>query len=326
MDLKSDVDLSGKLIIKVQFLDDIRRIAIHNEAITYDELVLMMQRVFKGKLKASDDITLKYRDEDGDLVTIFDNSDLSFAIQCSRILKLQVFLNSEPKYIYGMTQTELVKLVKQIKIIRDQLNNYYRNIELKSCYGVTQTDILEFVKQIMVVRDDLDKALNIFDPLTTVKEVSTEESTNDPTTEIHSASKNLSKVNSSEFDPLQEKYKKNGTEEPKEIQKSSSSQIPSNEGTNSRPQSSGPQGPPTSTSAAPSVNQQMSDYYARMQYSGMSGYPQQYNFPVTGYVVCIHIFIPSFIVKHGMFVLQPIRTPSNRRFPSSKFQRVYHAS
>lgn len=64
MDSKSDIlDLSGKLIIKVQLGDDIRRIPIHNEAITYDELVLMMQRVFKGKLLANDDITIKYKDE-----------------------------------------------------------------------------------------------------------------------------------------------------------------------------------------------------------------------------------------------------------------------
>lgn len=64
MDSKSELfDLSGKIIIKVQLGDDIRRIPIHNEAITYDELLLMMQRVFKGKLFASDDITIKYKDE-----------------------------------------------------------------------------------------------------------------------------------------------------------------------------------------------------------------------------------------------------------------------
>lgn len=63
MDTKSEMDLSGKLIIKVQLDNDIRRIPIHNEAITYDELVLMMQRVFRGKLTAYDDITIKYKDE-----------------------------------------------------------------------------------------------------------------------------------------------------------------------------------------------------------------------------------------------------------------------
>nr|CAD7410422.1 unnamed protein product [Timema poppensis] len=58
------LDLSGKLIIKVQLGDDVRRIPIHNEAITYDELVLMMQRVFRGRLSSSDEITIKYKDEE----------------------------------------------------------------------------------------------------------------------------------------------------------------------------------------------------------------------------------------------------------------------
>lgn len=52
----------------------------------------------------------------------------------------------------------------------------------------------------------------------------------------------------------------------------------------------------------------MSDYFARgslgMQYPGLSGYPQQYNFPSTGYVVCIHVFIPIVVkcMGHGMGV------------------------
>lgn len=57
------MDLSGKLIIKAQLGDDIRRIPIHNEELTYDELLLMMQRVFRGRLNSTDDVTIKYKDE-----------------------------------------------------------------------------------------------------------------------------------------------------------------------------------------------------------------------------------------------------------------------
>ena len=57
------MDLSGKLIIKVQLGDDIRRIPIHNEDITYDELVLMMQRVFRSQISSNDEVTIKYKDE-----------------------------------------------------------------------------------------------------------------------------------------------------------------------------------------------------------------------------------------------------------------------
>lgn len=71
------MDLSGKLIIKVQLGDDIRRIPIHNEDITYDELVLMMQRVFRGKLNNDDDILIKYKDEGIHYVTIDNLIDIT---------------------------------------------------------------------------------------------------------------------------------------------------------------------------------------------------------------------------------------------------------
>lgn len=57
------VDLTGKLIIKAQLDNDIRRIPIHNEDITYDELLIMMQRIFQGRLSPRDEVTLKYKDE-----------------------------------------------------------------------------------------------------------------------------------------------------------------------------------------------------------------------------------------------------------------------
>lgn len=48
---------------QVQLRDDIRRVPIHNEDITYDELLLMLQRMFRGQLKPDDDITVKYKDD-----------------------------------------------------------------------------------------------------------------------------------------------------------------------------------------------------------------------------------------------------------------------
>ncbi len=46
------MDLTGKLMIKVTLGDDVRRINIHNEEITHDELILMMQRVFRDQLSS----------------------------------------------------------------------------------------------------------------------------------------------------------------------------------------------------------------------------------------------------------------------------------
>lgn len=120
------LDLSGKLIIKAQLGDDIRRIPIHNEDITYDELILMMQRVFRGKLSSNDEVTVKYKDEDGDLITIFDSSDLSFAIQCSRILKLTIFVNQQP---VPLEPDEIKHLRKELQEIRNVVNRLLDRFE-----------------------------------------------------------------------------------------------------------------------------------------------------------------------------------------------------
>lgn len=116
----SGLDLSGKLIIKAQLGNDIRRIPIHNEDMTYDELILMMQRVFRGSLSPDDDITLKYKDEDGDLVTIFDSSDLAFAIQCSRILKLAILLNGQ-QTTGKESQLSSSAVRQELRAIRDRV-------------------------------------------------------------------------------------------------------------------------------------------------------------------------------------------------------------
>jgi len=110
------LDMAGKLIIKVSLGKDIRRIPIHNDDLTYDELVLMMQRVFKGVLDPEEELLLKYKDEDGDLVTIMDNSDLSFAIQYCRVLRLTI--------ICGVGTEKMVAgndVVKELREIRNRV-------------------------------------------------------------------------------------------------------------------------------------------------------------------------------------------------------------
>ena len=47
--------------LQAQLGEDIRRVPIHNEDMTYDELVLMMQRVFRGTIMTEDELTIKYK-------------------------------------------------------------------------------------------------------------------------------------------------------------------------------------------------------------------------------------------------------------------------
>ncbi|XP_043986593.1 protein TFG isoform X2 [Gambusia affinis] len=134
--MNGQLDLSGKLIIKAQLGDDIRRIPIHNEDITYDELVLMMQRVFRGKLQSNDEVTIKYKDEDDDLITIFDSSDLSFAIQCSRILKLTLFVNGQPR---PLESSQVKYLRRELIELRNKVNNLLDSLEPPSESGMPST-------------------------------------------------------------------------------------------------------------------------------------------------------------------------------------------
>lgn len=117
--VSGNVDLSGALIIKARLGDDIRCIPIHNEDLTYDDLLLMMQRVFRGKLSSTDDITIKYKDEDGDLVTIFDSSDLGFAKTVSRMLKITLFVNGIPR---PPEHTLVAEFRRELTQLRDRVN------------------------------------------------------------------------------------------------------------------------------------------------------------------------------------------------------------
>lgn len=123
------MDLSGKLIIKARIGDDIRRIPIHNEDLTYDELVLMMQRVFRGTVDSTDDLLIKYADEDGDLITIFDDSDINYAIQINRILKLTILVKgSEGKS--AVTGTVIEDFRKKLILLRNEVNAMLDSLEL----------------------------------------------------------------------------------------------------------------------------------------------------------------------------------------------------
>ncbi|KAF7492027.1 Protein TFG [Sarcoptes scabiei] len=112
----SQLDLNGKIMIKAQYLDDIRKISIIGDEITFDELILMMQRLFK--LQPTDEIQLKYRDDDDDLISIIDDNDLSFAIQYSRILKLKVLVN-QSNALSSSSSSGLMKM----NTISNQSNN-----------------------------------------------------------------------------------------------------------------------------------------------------------------------------------------------------------
>jgi len=121
--------LSGQLIIKAQLGDDIRKMMIHNEDLTLNELLLMMERVFVGKISNSDELTIKYLDDDGDKITLLNDSDLTVALHFHKLLRLFVFVNGneqmnkeENDLVDAKTfRTELQQIHKSVQTILNRL-------------------------------------------------------------------------------------------------------------------------------------------------------------------------------------------------------------
>uniref|UniRef100_A0A2K6LTE8 Trafficking from ER to golgi regulator n=1 Tax=Rhinopithecus bieti TaxID=61621 RepID=A0A2K6LTE8_RHIBE len=113
--MNGQLDLSGKLIIKAQLGEDIRRIPIHNEDITYDELVLMMQRVFRGKLLSNDEVTIKYKDEGKRIVFIF-------------LVQINVFIsvNGQPR---PLESSQVKYLRRELIELRNKVNRLLDSLE-----------------------------------------------------------------------------------------------------------------------------------------------------------------------------------------------------
>lgn len=75
---------------------------------------------------------------DGDLITIFDSSDLSFAIQYSRVLKLQILL-ANAKHDHRLKAAEAVNVKNQLRTIRDQVNTLLDSLDTEGSTSVTSS-------------------------------------------------------------------------------------------------------------------------------------------------------------------------------------------
>jgi len=117
----------GMLIIKARVGEDIRRVPIHNEDITYDELLLMLQRLFPQHINSKDEVLLKYKDEDGDLITIADGSDLVYAKAYNRTLNITIFVKGRDIPALNMSSVRSIR--SELTNIRDRINRLLEKVE-----------------------------------------------------------------------------------------------------------------------------------------------------------------------------------------------------
>lgn len=77
---------------------------------------------------------------DGDLITIFDSSDLSFAIQCSRILKLQILLNNKKENkLKILSHGDINNIKQQLRNIRNEVNSILENLDESVTNSISTT-------------------------------------------------------------------------------------------------------------------------------------------------------------------------------------------
>nr|VZI16343.1 unnamed protein product [Spirometra erinaceieuropaei] len=87
--------MSQPLIVKAKYEKEIRTLPVYTDELSFDELHLMISRMFKGHIAAGDDLILKYVDSDGDLITLGDAADLDLALLENK--KLCVHVSSRPQ-------------------------------------------------------------------------------------------------------------------------------------------------------------------------------------------------------------------------------------
>lgn len=68
---------------------------------------------------------------DGDLITIFDSSDLSYAVQYSRVLKLTVFINNIDNVGRLFQPLDVRQMQKELRRIRDQVTHLLDLIDIR---------------------------------------------------------------------------------------------------------------------------------------------------------------------------------------------------
>lgn len=81
-------------VLKAKYGTDIRKSQLHHtQDLNFNDLVLMMQRVFQ--IKSSTSVSLKYRDSEGDWITLANDDDVVFALQHEPSLYVEVFTDGD---------------------------------------------------------------------------------------------------------------------------------------------------------------------------------------------------------------------------------------
>ncbi|KAF9394445.1 hypothetical protein BGX21_010367 [Mortierella sp. AD011] len=110
---------------------------------TFNELCFIVQRLFRSELSADlDNLVLRYEDDDGDLITVREDTDISHAISLSNLVKLTVNdkvthpivvpMEQLPKKLVGMDEKQTVAAVAVALIdLQERIGQALKVIQLQ---------------------------------------------------------------------------------------------------------------------------------------------------------------------------------------------------
>ena len=93
------------------------------------ELVLMMERIFAGKISNSDELTIKYLDDDGDKITLLNDSDLTVALHFHKLLRLFVFVNGQERVDNATNNQQQDGNLIETKDFRNELKDIHNSVQ-----------------------------------------------------------------------------------------------------------------------------------------------------------------------------------------------------
>ncbi|VDM41178.1 unnamed protein product [Toxocara canis] len=114
-------------MVKARYGSDIRKMTVHhNDDLSYNDLVMMMQRIFK--IKSANNISLKYKDQEGDLITMVDDHDLLLALQNEPSLSLVVLTELSEAHPLNKLQGELETIRDAATALLDMLKKMGQSV------------------------------------------------------------------------------------------------------------------------------------------------------------------------------------------------------
>ena len=106
----------------------------------------MMERIFGGKICNSDELTIKYVDDDGDKITLLNDSDLTVALHFHKILRLFVAVNGQERVSHvaenakqGENLIDAKEFRNELKDIRTSVQTILDRLQLSSTNDVSVT-------------------------------------------------------------------------------------------------------------------------------------------------------------------------------------------